>query len=335
MSAQQSVIPMAVRPMEIQEVGLPKELQDQLKAPMSPEAVKPHPTKKYLSSIKPAFVIERMNDVFGIGGYREIYREISVSSREVEYKEKDDDGRPTGKVRKALVFSGTVHATLMIPKYGIHLENFGGSENEDAGDALKGACTDAFTKMCSHLGVGLEIYKGKAGGAESAQSSMPACPSCKKTGTIIKGKAEYGGGYVCFTKKDGCGAKFTDAEMEQIKSGKVAEPAAAKPPQSTAKPNGAPASKAVPVDGSKFTISAVVTEKRVEDRRKENLDSILWLQVGSYRCASKQQEIWVALRDVKVGSTVTLLVSKFEGKDGPIHQIHKVIPNAPEQGGRQ
>ncbi len=35
------------------------------------------------------------------------------------------------------------------------------------------------------------------------------CPSCGKP-AIIKGKAEYGGGFVCFKKKDGCGAKFGD-----------------------------------------------------------------------------------------------------------------------------
>ncbi len=35
------------------------------------------------------------------------------------------------------------------------------------------------------------------------------CPTCGKS-TIIKGKAEYGGGYVCFAKKGGCGAKFGD-----------------------------------------------------------------------------------------------------------------------------
>lgn len=33
------------------------------------------------------------------------------------------------------------------------------------------------------------------------------CPVCKKE-TIINGKAEYGGGYVCFQKKGGCNAKF-------------------------------------------------------------------------------------------------------------------------------
>lgn len=35
------------------------------------------------------------------------------------------------------------------------------------------------------------------------------CPTCGKD-AIIKGKAEYGGGYICFAKKGGCGAKFTD-----------------------------------------------------------------------------------------------------------------------------
>jgi hypothetical protein len=35
------------------------------------------------------------------------------------------------------------------------------------------------------------------------------CPECGKP-TIIKGKQEYGGGWICFTKKGGCGAKFHD-----------------------------------------------------------------------------------------------------------------------------
>ena len=35
------------------------------------------------------------------------------------------------------------------------------------------------------------------------------CPECHKE-TIIKGKAEYGGGWLCFAKKGGCGAKWDD-----------------------------------------------------------------------------------------------------------------------------
>lgn len=40
------------------------------------------------------------------------------------------------------------------------------------------------------------------------------CPECGKA-TIITGKAEYGGGFICFAKKGGCGAKF-DAKDERI-----------------------------------------------------------------------------------------------------------------------
>lgn len=43
------------------------------------------------------------------------------------------------------------------------------------------------------------------------RSSQRKCPICLKE-TIIKGKEEYGGGYICFGKKGGCGAKFTDTD---------------------------------------------------------------------------------------------------------------------------
>ena len=37
------------------------------------------------------------------------------------------------------------------------------------------------------------------------------CPHCGKA-AIIKGKEEYGGGWVCFKKKDGCGTAFQDGD---------------------------------------------------------------------------------------------------------------------------
>lgn len=48
------------------------------------------------------------------------------------------------------------------------------------------------------------------------------CPSCGKE-TIIKGKAEYGGGWLCFAKRGGCGAKWEDGatEIEGQEIGKV------------------------------------------------------------------------------------------------------------------
>lgn len=37
------------------------------------------------------------------------------------------------------------------------------------------------------------------------------CPECQQA-TIIKGKAEFGGGWICYQKKGGCGKKWTDAD---------------------------------------------------------------------------------------------------------------------------
>jgi hypothetical protein len=55
------------------------------------------------------------------------------------------------------------------------------------------------------------------------RKSERACPACGKE-TIIKGKAEYGGGWLCYAKKGGCGAKYADgdAAIEAQITGRVA-----------------------------------------------------------------------------------------------------------------
>ena len=54
------------------------------------------------------------------------------------------------------------------------------------------------------------------------------CPNCGKP-TIIKGRDEYGGGWICFAKKGGCGAKFKDGdkaiEGQEVGQVKNADPA--------------------------------------------------------------------------------------------------------------
>jgi hypothetical protein len=51
------------------------------------------------------------------------------------------------------------------------------------------------------------------------------CPECGQT-AIIKGKDEYGGGWLCFKKKGGCGAKFPDgsAIIETQEAGRIENP---------------------------------------------------------------------------------------------------------------
>jgi hypothetical protein len=54
------------------------------------------------------------------------------------------------------------------------------------------------------------------------RTASRVCPSCGAA-AIIKGKAEYGGGWLCWKKKDGCGAKYNDGDetIESQESGKV------------------------------------------------------------------------------------------------------------------
>lgn len=45
------------------------------------------------------------------------------------------------------------------------------------------------------------------------RNAKRVCPDCGKD-AIIKGKQEYGGGWICFKKQNGCGAKFSDGSPE-------------------------------------------------------------------------------------------------------------------------
>lgn len=57
------------------------------------------------------------------------------------------------------------------------------------------------------------------------RSANRKCPKCGNE-TIIKGKAEYGGGWLCFAKKGGCGAKFPDGDqsIEGQETGQIKNP---------------------------------------------------------------------------------------------------------------
>lgn len=131
------------------------EMREKLREKLPDEAVKPHPTKTYLSSIKAIYVVERLNDVFGVGSWRLPSEVLGVDHGMV-----------------------VVRAFLHIDDYNIHLEAFGGNDNGgednnknfDLGDAYKGAVTDAFTKICSYLEIGIDVFKGKHTGKSNDNS---------------------------------------------------------------------------------------------------------------------------------------------------------------------
>mgnify|MGYP001230842477 CR=1 FL=1 len=132
----------------------------QLARRLPDEAVTPHPTKKFLSSIKSIYVTERLNEVFGVGRW-------CIETEIVE------------RVDRMVV----VKLKFTIPDYGIYYECYGGNDNPDLGDAYKGATTDAITKVASWLGIGADVFKGKYtnGVAPKSTQSTPATKAPKST----------------------------------------------------------------------------------------------------------------------------------------------------------
>jgi hypothetical protein len=120
-----------------------EQLQTRLSEPLPAEAIKPHPSKSYLSTINSIYVTERLNQVFGVGRW-------GTTSEVIEQGE------------KMIVLR--VHLWANSPVDGqdmIKLEAYGGNDNVDRGDAYKGAMTDALTKIGSFLGIGADVWKDK------------------------------------------------------------------------------------------------------------------------------------------------------------------------------
>ena len=131
-----------------------KEMRDALRMPLPKEAVKQHPTKTFLSSIKAIYVTERLNDVFGVGSWQIKVNHVTTTD-------------------KSMV---VVKVEFSIPEYGIYFECYGGndnggenSKNFDLGDAFKGATTDALTKIGSYLEIGIDVFKGLGNAAPAPQ----------------------------------------------------------------------------------------------------------------------------------------------------------------------
>lgn len=131
-----------------------KEMREALRMPLPKEAVKQHPTKTFLSSIKAIYVTERLNDVFGVGSWQIKVNHVTTTD-------------------KSMV---VVKVEFSIPEYGIYFECYGGNDNGgensrnfDLGDAYKGATTDALTKIGSYLEIGIDVFKGLGNTAPAPQ----------------------------------------------------------------------------------------------------------------------------------------------------------------------
>lgn len=170
----------------------PNQIIAQLNEPLPAEAISQHPTKAFLSTIKAIYVVERFNQVFGLGGWfinNEIIEKVEV---------------PT---KNGVALNVIIKATFQAPKYGITVPDiFGGNDNPDLGDAYKGACTDALTKIGSYLGVGMDVYKGLGDKQKPKPWVAPQKTQTPSTGQNLKPSEPVGG------------AKATDKQIKLIKT---------------------------------------------------------------------------------------------------------------------
>lgn len=147
--------------------------------------------------------------------------------KELVLKEGTDYGAIPGTDKPVLLKPGAEKICAFfgyVPQYEVV------GEIEDWAGAQFGEPLFYYRYRCSLMKDGAAVGQGE-GSCNSWESkyryrnASRKCPACGKE-TIIKGKAEYGGGWLCFAKKGGCGAKFDagDKAIEAQEVGRVANP---------------------------------------------------------------------------------------------------------------
>lgn len=180
------------------------------------------------------------------------------------------------------------------------------------------------------------------------RDSKRLCPLCSQP-TIIKGKEEYGGGYLCWTKRGGCGAKFADGDpkIEGQVLGRVPNEDIAdikntilKMAQKRAKiaavlcatrssgvftqdvedmagfGNGGEAQAAAASDG--FIISGFL-------ERKTPLNGALWFQCAGKTCVAKKDDFKKRLDNVGDETVKMLVIWKKSASGGEFVEVKDVL----------
>lgn len=149
---------------------LSPEQKEQITKKLPDWAIKTNPMNSKMSVINPMAVIDRLNEVFGVGQWE----------FKTEYL-----GIFDAKMGSRDAFAGMCKGTLVVPANSIHLEQYGGSTNMDRGDAMKGSATDALTKIASYLGIGASIYKNMGNvSPEPVLSLTDACGKLSESTTV-------------------------------------------------------------------------------------------------------------------------------------------------------
>jgi hypothetical protein len=138
------------------------ELYKKLTADFQPEAMSKDMSRGFeLTSIKAQYVVERLNEVFGVEGWKADYT--------VQLLDKEQ-----GCIVKCIIIANSENGEIVIQR-----SAFGGSDiKKNIGDTIKSAMTDSLSKAASHMGIGNEVFKGKVkvGGTTSAAPAAKRSP---------------------------------------------------------------------------------------------------------------------------------------------------------------
>lgn len=200
-----------------------------IKMPQSSVIEAPAPSLLDKIAEQQAIAATRYRPVMSVQDSIQRYHEIEKFVGEC-MKEGVDYGKPPGFPRESKPFLYKAGAQKLCAFFGYvphytELECIEEWMSEKYGEPLfyyKFSC--ALLKGADPVGEGI----GSCNSWESKyryRNSSRVCPQCGAE-AIIKGKAEYGGGFLCFAKKGGCGAKFKDDDQSILEqeAGKVPNP---------------------------------------------------------------------------------------------------------------
>lgn len=134
--------------------------REKLSKALPATAITKHPTKTYLSTIKAIYITERLNDVFGVGGWDFEHEVVGIY-----------DNTQGEKVKPYVVVRGR----LYMREFDLYSPiQYGGHDIDDKGtepaDGFKSAVTDAMTKCASYLEIGIQVFKGNPTSQEANKS---------------------------------------------------------------------------------------------------------------------------------------------------------------------
>lgn len=136
-----------------------KEIVKKLNKPFPKEAESTDPARGF-TGIKTPYVIERLNEVFGLCGqgwtfeitHLDVQENLVIATVQLQYVIGEEWSKP-------IVASGDMAVI-----------------RERVGDSIKGAVSDAIKKAASYLGVGLDAYKGLLNGSQKQPTKRRAPP---------------------------------------------------------------------------------------------------------------------------------------------------------------